>query len=84
MLAPWANIVYACDGEWWDKYISEAREKCTGEFWTYDPQAADKYGLKKINGNTRGKGLGKNGIVNTGGNGGYQMVNLAYLLGAKK
>ena len=83
-MAPWANILYACDGEWWDVYIEEAKAKCTGEFWTYDPNAATRYDIKNIYGDTHGIGLGKNGIIHTGGNGGYQAINLAYLLGAKK
>lgn len=31
-----------------------------------------------------GQGLGVGGVIYTGGNGGYQAINLAYFLGARK
>jgi len=83
-MAPWADLLYACDGDWWDEYIDEARKKCQSELWAYDFNASEKYGLNRIEGDTRGKGLGRNGIIHTGGNSGYQAVNLVYLLEAKK
>lgn len=51
--------------------------------WTYDENAAKKYGLNHAKADTQGRGLGKEQIY-TGGNSGYQVINLAYLLGAGK
>lgn len=82
-MAPWADLLYACDIAWWEKYIGEVCEKFTGEAWAYEPQAA-RYGIKIINGNPSGIGLGKNNLIHTGGNSGYQAINLVYLMGAKK
>ncbi|MFA5373997.1 MAG: hypothetical protein WC354_07455, partial [Candidatus Omnitrophota bacterium] len=81
-LALWADILYACDGEWWERYIGDVLLKFTGELWTQDVTAASKYGLNKIDGD-KAEGLGREKI-NYGANGGYQAVNLAYLFGAKK
>jgi hypothetical protein len=81
-LAPWADVLYACDGRWWDEYIERVREECTGEFWTQDVNAAKKYGLKLI-ASASSPGLGKGKFIHQGANGGYQAVNLAYLGGAK-
>lgn len=79
-LVPWADVLYACDGEWWDEYIGEVRRSFKGELWAYDRQASKNYGLNQINGRNA-PGLGKDQVY-TGGNGGYQAINLAYLFGA--
>jgi len=81
-LALWSDILYACDGDWWDKYIEDVLLKFKGELWTQDIPAASKYGLNRIDGDS-GKGLGKNKI-HYGANSGYQAINLAYLFGAEK
>ena len=78
----WADILYACDGDWWDEHIYEVLSRFKGELWTQDLPAAEKFGLNRIEGSSQ-KGLGKEKI-NFGANGGYQMVNLAYLFGAQK
>lgn len=83
MLAPWADCLYACDGEWWDKYIVEVRDRFKGELWTQDEAAAKRYGLHRVSGADK-PGLGKNGLIHFGGNSGHQMINLAYLFGAAR
>lgn len=45
--------------------------------------AAAKYRLRRIHGEGRA-GLGKDGIIHFGSNGGYQLINLVYQFGAKK
>lgn len=74
--------MYACDGDWWDENIGEVLSKFEGELWTQDFNASEKFGLNRIEGESE-KGLGKDKI-HFGANSGYQMVNLAYLFGAKK
>lgn len=64
-LAPWADVLYACDLRWWNKYYKEAKKKCAGQFWTYNQDAAVNY---KINRWTPKP---------TGGNSGYQALRLA-------
>lgn len=80
-MAPWADILYACDGPWWEKYFDEALRACTGEFWTVDRSAHLTYGLHLIAGSSS-PGLGKDGTIHFGANSGYQAINLAYLFGA--
>jgi hypothetical protein len=55
-----------------------------GACWTFDKDAAVQYGIRWAESDTQGKGLGRNGIIHTGGNSGYQAINLVFLLGAKK
>lgn len=38
-LAPWADLIYACDHCWWKFYIDEVRQHCSGEFWCYEEEA---------------------------------------------
>lgn len=80
---PWGDILYACDKPWWDHYINQLRGSFGGDLWTLDKAAAVAYGLNHVPYKDR-PGLGRNGIIHSGGNGGYQTLNLAYLFGAKK
>lgn len=80
--APWADILYACDAVWWDRYLLEARESFKGEFWTQDPIVDQSKGINRIEGE-RAPGLGHDKI-HFGGNSGYQAVNFAFLLGADR
>lgn len=55
-----------------------------GQKWTRDETAANAFCLNRVDG-VGGSGLCKDeGRVNLGGNSGYQAVNLAYHLGARK
>lgn len=78
-MAPWADILYACDLGWWQKYHSEPFD---GERWTQDVKAACEFGLNYAPSENK-PGLGKSKI-HQGGNSGYQAINLAYLMGAEK
>lgn len=80
-LAPWADILYACDADWWRKYFDEALRDFKGEMWTQDPVFGKKHPIRFIQ-SKRCDGLGRD-VIHTGGNGGYQSINLAYLFGAK-
>jgi hypothetical protein len=81
-LALWADILYACDGEWWDRYIENVLLTFSGELWTQDVPAASKYGINRIEADGA-CGLGRDKI-HYGANSGYQAINLAYLFGAKR
>jgi len=81
-LMPWATAMYAGDLAWWIKY----GDRCTfaGERWTSDPEAARRYGLRLVQ-LRNSPGLCRiPGHVNSGGNSGYQAINLAYHFGAKR
>lgn len=77
------DILYGCDSKWWQHHLS----------WV--PGNVDKYSLKKdkkdegVGGVKQMERGGRKGlsrvwpVLNTGGNSGYQAINLAYLLGYK-
>lgn len=80
-LAPWADILYACDLYWWDTYKATDFQ---GIKYTQDKAAAQKYNLNYIKSET-GHGLSSAADkIHTGSNSGAQAINLAYLLGAKR
>lgn len=84
-LAPWADALYSCDPEWWDEHAAKVTAAgFTGQRWTQSQSAALKYGLRWISA-LRRDGLSRDPrVIHTGGNSGYQAVNLAYLFGARR
>lgn len=83
--ALWADLLYACDFRWWDTYHDEARENFTGELWTQDPPAAQKFADLHLIRSEKQRGLStRPGIINQGNNSGYQAINLAFLAGATR
>lgn len=82
-LIPWADVLYAGDGQWWDRYGNDVLG-FSGERWTRDAGAAIRYKLHLARW-TGGAGLCKTpGYIHLGGNSGYQAVNLAYHFGARR
>lgn len=79
-LAPFADVLYACDGRWWDYY------KGVPEF------TGLKFGMTvkkdKWPGVTRLEHMGREGLdpkgIYDGTNGGYQAIQLAVHLGASR
>ena len=83
-LAPWADWLYACDGAWWKVYANDVRDTFSGQCWTRDQSAADKYGLHWIR-SVSEPGLSfDQGVIHEGGNSGYQALNLAVHFGARR
>lgn len=79
--APWADVLYACDQKWWLAHPETA---------TF---SGPKYGLERVRGrndvqilqNTGKDGLERNPAgLRTGQNSGYQAINLAVHLGARR
>ena len=81
--APFADVVWGCDGAWWKVHNQEVQEKFQGERWTQDANTAKRFGLNRV-GSVAKAGLGRHGVIHQGGNGGYQAINLAWLWGAKR
>lgn len=82
-LMPDADALYAGDLQWWERYGAEAAA-FVGEKWTRDDHAALRYRLRRVM-RKEGKGLCRErGCVNSGGNSGYQAVNLAFHFGARQ
>lgn len=92
-LLPFADVLYACDREWWDIHASDV-QRFAGERWSSigrdfvddDKEAsghAEKYGLALIEG-AHGEGFCyEPGRIHYGHNSGFQAVNLAIQFGAK-
>lgn len=82
--APWADVLYACDGHWWAHNITDVRKTFTGELWTQDETASKGYGLHYIK-SVRGDGLSRDPeIIHQGFNSGFQAINLAYHWGGRR
>ena len=84
-IAPWADVLYACDVIWWKWYYKDTLD-FQGLRITRSLSAKQKYpDLIWIEGETHDQGLSKrqDSIVN-GRIGGYQAINLAVNFGAKK
>lgn len=83
-LAPFAQVLYACDGEWWRVHHGEVRQGFSGELWTQDFPAAKRHGLQHVRG-VCGEGLGRRpGVIHWGRSSGYQAINLAWQWGARR
>jgi hypothetical protein len=75
-IAPWADVLYACDPAWWD--LHEVRVRTfKGRKITQDKEAAERYGLEYI------EGVDEPGLspypnrIHLGSNSGIQAINLA-------
>jgi hypothetical protein len=80
LMAPWADLLYSCDSAWWNHYAEEL-VGFKGERVSIDPKAHGRHGVRTLR-KEDGDGLGRRAI-RTGCNSGYQLINLAYLRGAK-
>jgi len=85
-LAPWADVLYACDGKWWDWHKGAVEFK--GLRVTWDGPAAKRYGLHRIDLVLDGKDenvLSRTpGLLARGSNSAYQALNLALQFGARR
>lgn len=86
-LAPWAEVLYACDGRWWDHH-KEARS-FAGVRVTQDAVTAKRYGLHCIalcdeRDPDRDTMKLAPGCIGRGSNSGFQMFNLALQFGARR
>jgi hypothetical protein len=83
-MALWADVLYACDHPWWDHYHNEVKTSFGGATWTQDAQAKYRYGINQV-ASMKLPGLNdKPGVINQGGNSGYQAIGLAYIAGASR
>lgn len=84
-MVPWAKILYACDGHWWDWHHEDEELKAfRGRKITQDEEAAKKYGLEYIKSHETPGLCQTPWQISQGNNSGIQAINLAYHLGAKQ
>jgi hypothetical protein len=83
---PNADIVYACDGLWWDKHMGAVRKTVGTDclLITADSFGAAFHGVLYVELKANEPGLSKKPGVVHGNNGGYQAINLACQLGARR
>jgi hypothetical protein len=85
-LAPWANMLYACDGNWWK--LHDGLRKFKGIKVSYDIEACNLYrDIKRIFIPDRKSDkilLEPLGHVGAGGNSGFQALNLAVQFGGSR
>jgi hypothetical protein len=74
LYAPWADLLYACDGDWWESY--NGCPDFQGEKWTVNDAAADKYDLYHIKGVPNLIYSDNPEEIALGGNSGYQILNM--------
>lgn len=88
-----ADHLYGADFNWWNKHHAEVRECFDGQCWSCETPKKTNWGKNSAEGITLlrcetdpsvDSGLATDpGCVNSGGNSGYQAINLALHLGAK-
>lgn len=83
LLAPWADVLYAADTDWWCNY-QDRWQDFQGEKVTVSNRAAELYGLKYMEAKTQQKWSFAQGALATGGNSGFQTINLTVLDGADR
>ena len=85
--------MYAADSHWWQHHIHDINMGFSGKLWSCDPPGntnwgkrdVGEWGITVLDAKILGKGLSRDpATVHTGGNSGYQAINLAYLLGATR
>lgn len=79
-LAPWADVLYACDKAWWDHHEGTEFQ---GEKWTVNYTASRRWDLNRI-GLVGGAWSNNPDAVASGANSGFQALNLAVIQGAAR
>jgi hypothetical protein len=93
-LMPWADVLYACDREWWDFYWLDL-EKFRGERWTstaanlsVDDNKAEwvktRHPVSLITADSGSGFCATPGRIHYGNNSGFQAINLAMQFGAEE
>jgi len=83
-LAPWADVLYACDGKWWYWHYEKGAKGFAGLKYSIDPVARRHRGVQIL------QKTGETGLelkptgLKAGRNSGYQAINLAVHLGARR
>lgn len=84
-LAPWADVHYSSDHDWWDHSLPRMRAECLGEFWTGYPfnDWARPLDVNQCPYDKQARGIiTKPGRIAWGGNSGYCAIGLAVQFGA--
>ena len=82
-LCPWAEVVYGCDGHWW-QYRKGLPERKALKI-TYDQHVAKQFNILRVDiqRNSNEILVDEPMVIGSGGNSGFQAINLAVQFGAK-
>lgn len=84
-LAPWADVLYAADHNFWRVYMPDIRRvKFGGEMWSVSEQAQQQFGTYWIRHGRQQGYSDEPDVINGGGNSGYQAIHLAAKFGAQR
>lgn len=89
-LAPWVDGLYAADPPWWELHIKAVRETYIPNLYCQDEHTSRRWGLRWTPGPKRGGHLEYTGLsfdpnrIHYGSHSGFQALNIAVLMGAKK
>lgn len=88
-LLPYADILYACDPQWWNMHGADVRKTFHGERWsTWQKGAAEKaaeqFELNLVAGEHGSLFSSDPKLIRYGSNSGFQALNLALLKGATR
>src|SRR3990167_7469077 len=70
-LAPWADVLYACDRPWWDYHFPKLNG-FEGQKWTCSKEAGDKYRLNYVEYQVNPSISFKPGLIHSGQNSGFK------------
>lgn len=83
-LAPWADVHYSSDHDWWAAELPLMRQQCQGEFWSGYPQRIAE-DVRQCPFEKKARGVSSTpGRLVWGGNSGYCAMGLAHQFGAAR
>lgn len=83
-LAPWADVHYSSDDDWWKTHLYEMREGCSGEFWSGHPTFENML-IHRCPFDKTLTGISDTpGVLSWGGNSGFCAIGLAHQFGAAR
>ncbi len=82
-MVPCADVLYACDWQWWDRYHTQTAT-FRGERWTCNDRAAVEFGLSHVEPIHGSEYKFRENTVHAGSNSGYQAIQLAAMFGAQR
>lgn len=79
------DVLYACDYNWWEHHYDKVKETCTAELWTQELNTRKKHNDINYTPGKFAPQLSVNpNIIHYGANSGFQLLNIAYLMGIRR
>lgn len=82
---PWLDEHYACDDRWWRFNGPDFRKRCPNlSSWTQSKEGAKSWNIQLVQGYHRDLMSIDSSYIHFGSNSGFQMLNIAFLMGCSK